>query len=424
MAGVEEEDLESKAYLSPSSLTKSKSQSISNLAENLMKRELMTMNGKKLGGEKKSDFLPNLNMGEKVTQVFTLSDDVNPEFKQQRNPGLPRFTLLHYSPIKAAWDWIILLLVIYTAIFTPYVTAFLLNEFDSSASSVGGNDYFAKFAHTVDDDLAGATDPAIVLNGVNDPITLLSSNLNSVNFIESSSNSKSKSTKYSFFNTFNHGPLAFIDLIVDIMFIIDILINFRTTYINKNDQLVSHPGKIALHYFKGWFLIDVVAAIPFDLMLIGSETKEVGSHFGAVHSFCQSIHALTSRLSLMFKGGYLIGLLKTARLLRLVRVARKLDRYSEYGAAVLFLLMCTFALIAHWLGKLTPANQWDFPKKFKMSDSGLFLFKACIWYAIGNSERRFYAERGIPITWLDQLANQTHQVSSSSDFSSVPNRFV
>ena len=45
----------------------------------------------------------------------------------------------------------------------------------------------------------------------------------------------------------------------------------------------------------------------------------------------------------------LIGLLKTARLLRLVRVARKLDRYSEYGAAVLLLLMATFALIAHWL---------------------------------------------------------------------------
>ena len=57
----------------------------------------------------------------------------------------------------------------------------------------------------------------------------------------------------------------------------------------------------------------------------------------------------------------LIGLLKTARLLRLVRVARKLDRYSEFGAAVLFLLMCSFALIAHWL--------------------------ACIWYAIGNMER-------------------------------------
>ena len=57
-------------------------------------------------------------------------------------------------------------------------------------------------------------------------------------------------------------------------------------------------------------------------------------------------------LFFFLKGGYLIGLLKTARLLRLVRVARKTDRYSEYGAAVLMLLMSTFALIAHWLGIL------------------------------------------------------------------------
>ncbi len=86
----------------------------------------------------------------------------------------------------------------------------------------------------------------------------------------------------------------------------------------------------------------------------------------------------------------MIGLLKTARLLRLVRVARKLDRYSEYGAAVLFLLMCTFALIAHWLGN-------------NLSDYYLLLISpvfdnlnfanslACIWYAIGNSERKTYA---------------------------------
>ena len=64
------------------------------------------------------------------------------------------------------------------------------------------------------------------------------------------------------------------------MFIIDILINFRTTYVNKNDEVVSHPGKITVHYFKGWFLIDVVAAIPFDLLLFGSETDEVSTAGG------------------------------------------------------------------------------------------------------------------------------------------------
>ncbi len=77
----------------------------------------------------------------------------------------------------------------------------------------------------------------------------------------------------------------------------------------------------------------------------------------------------------------MIGLLKTARLLRLVRVARKLDRYSEYGAAVLLLLMATFALIAHWL--------------------------ACIWYAIGNVERPTLSDP--KIGWLDELSRQTHQ---------------
>ncbi|KAL3831234.1 hypothetical protein ACJMK2_023011, partial [Sinanodonta woodiana] len=223
--------------------------------------------------------------------VLSLGADVLPEYKLQ-SPRIPRCTILHYSPFKAIWDWIILLLVIYTAIFTPYVAAFLLSE---------------QRKH----------DKEEVESQYQDPLTI-------------------------------------IDLIVDIMFIIDILINFRTTYVNKNDEVVSHPGKIAVHYFKGWFLIDVVAAIPFDLLLFGSETDETTT---------------------------LIGLLKTARLLRLVRVARKLDRYSEYGAAVLMLLMATFALIAHWL--------------------------ACIWYAIANVERPHLDEP--KIGWLDELARQTHQ---------------
>ena len=63
---------------------------------------------------------------------------------------------------------------------------------------------------------------------------------------------------------------------VDVMFIIDILINFRTTFVNVNDEVVSHPAKIAVHYFRGWFLIDLMAAIPFDLVFgLGTDTDEV-----------------------------------------------------------------------------------------------------------------------------------------------------
>ena len=138
--------------------------------------------------------------------------------------------------------------------------------------------------------------------------------------------------------------LNVIELIVDVMFIIDLLVNLRTTYVKHNEELVTRASQIAKHYLKGWFLIDVTAAIPFDILFSLLQTN--GSSGG--------------------ESTILMGLLKTARLLRLVRIARKLDRYSEYGVGVLILLTATFALIAHWL--------------------------ACIWYAIGRLERNTHGK--------------------------------
>lgn len=72
---------------------------------------------------------------------------------------------------------------------------------------------------------------------------------------------------------------------VDVTFVIDILINFRTTFVNGQDEVVSHPGRIAIHYLTGWFIIDLVAAIPFDLLLVGSDTDEVNFLIINRHSF-------------------------------------------------------------------------------------------------------------------------------------------
>ncbi|XP_077407895.1 voltage-gated inwardly rectifying potassium channel KCNH6 isoform X2 [Vanacampus margaritifer] len=231
-------------------------------------------------------------------KVLSLESDVLPEHKLQV-PETTRWILLHYSPFKAFWDWIILLLVLYTAVFTPYSATFLLDEHGDARQRICG---------------------------------------------------------------YMCDPLNVADLMVDVLFIVDIVINLRTTYVDHNDEVVTQPGRIAKHYIKGWFPIDLFAAIPFDLLIFRSGSDEMAT--------------LTS-------------LLKTARLLRLVRVARKLDRYSEYGAAVLFLLMCTFVLIAHWL--------------------------ACIWYAIGFVERP-YTETG----WLDNLAEQLGKTYNDNDSGSGP----
>lgn len=144
--------------------------------------------------------------------MLSLGADVLPEYKLQA-PRIHRWTILHYSPFKAVWDWVILLLVIYTAIFTPYSAAFLLSEVEEQRRRTCG---------------------------------------------------------------YTCNPLNVVDLLVDVMFIVDILINFRTTYVNQNEEVVSHPGRIAQHYFKGWFLIDIVAAIPFDLLIFRSGSEEDG----------------------------------------------------------------------------------------------------------------------------------------------------
>ncbi|XP_069579416.1 voltage-gated inwardly rectifying potassium channel KCNH7-like isoform X2 [Brachyistius frenatus] len=297
-----------------SSLLGSTSDSNLNKYSAISKIPLITLNFSEANNEKKCPSPPSSektiiapkvkdrthNVTDKVTQVLSLGADVLPEYKLQ-TPRMDKWTILHYSPFKAVWDWLILLLVIYTAIFTPYSAAFLLNDIEEQRRRECG---------------------------------------------------------------YSCSPLNVVDLIVDIMFIVDILINFRTTYVNVNEEVVSHPAKIAIHYFKGWFLIDMVAAIPFDLLIFGSGSDETTT---------------------------LIGLLKTARLLRLVRVARKLDRYSEYGAAVLMLLMCIFALIAHWL--------------------------ACIWYAIGNVEKPYLEHK---IGWLDNLGVSIGKKYNYSDPSSGP----
>ncbi|XP_040563458.1 potassium voltage-gated channel protein eag isoform X2 [Lepeophtheirus salmonis] len=147
--------------------------------------------------------------------------------------------------------------------------------------------------------------------------------------------------------------LLVVDSIVDVIFFIDIVLNFHTTYVGAGGEVVSDPKVIRLNYLKSWFVIDLLSCLPYDVFNAFDHDEDgIGSLFSA---------------------------LKVVRLLRLGRVVRKLDRYLEYGAAMLVLLLCFYMLVAHWL--------------------------ACIWYSIGNSDLM----NGIEYGWLYTLANITKQ---------------
>ena len=56
------------------------------------------------------------------------------------------------------------------------------------------------------------------------------------------------------------------EVLITFFFTIDIVLNFFTPYYT-NHRLVVDRKQIAQHYLKGWFWVDLLAALPFALIL-------------------------------------------------------------------------------------------------------------------------------------------------------------
>uniref|UniRef100_A0A671US30 Potassium voltage-gated channel, subfamily H (eag-related), member 5a n=1 Tax=Sparus aurata TaxID=8175 RepID=A0A671US30_SPAAU len=171
-----------------------------------------------------------------------------------------------------------------------------------------------------------------------------------------------------------------LDSVVDVIFLIDIVLNFHTTFVGPAGEVVSDAKLIRMNYLKTWFVIDLLSCLPYDIINAFENVDEV-SELQNHHSDSSHFHRNTTRAEDSVLPGLssLFSSLKVIRLLRLGRVARKLDHYLEYGAAVLVLLVCVFGLVAHWL--------------------------ACIWYSIGDYEVIDETTNTIKTdSWLYQLA--------------------
>nr|XP_054603915.1 potassium voltage-gated channel subfamily H member 5 isoform X2 [Nothobranchius furzeri] len=183
-----------------------------------------------------------------------------------------------------------------------------------------------------------------------------------------------------------HNNLAWlvVDSVVDVIFLIDIVLNFHTTFVGPAGEVISDAKLIRMNYLKTWFVIDLLSCLPYDIINAFENVDEdviphasPSSHLRDFSHF----HRNTTRVEDSVLPGLssLFSSLKVIRLLRLGRVARKLDHYLEYGAAVLVLLVCVFGLVAHWL--------------------------ACIWYSIGDHEVIDESTNSIKTdSWLYQLA--------------------
>merc|ERR1712176_755295 len=122
-----------------------------------------------------------------------------------------------------------------------------------------------------------------------------------------------------------------LSVICEVVFIIDVFLSCITTYINDDGVVISDLKHIFSHYLKTWFLVDFLAAIPWELLILMTSSQD--------DSF--------------------LYFLKAIAILRIFRVFRNSSYYMSSGFSSLVFMMAIFVVFAHFI--------------------------ACGWFAIGKS---------------------------------------
>ena len=127
--------------------------------------------------------------------------------------------------------------------------------------------------------------------------------------------------------------LFWVNRSVDALFVFDIFLNFFVAIVDPLDgQLVFHHPTIIKKYLKGWFIIDVISVMPFDLLSFIFENGEVGK--------LKILRVLR-----------LLRLMKLLRILRAGRIFQRLE--TQYQIDYSRLELAKFVLLAlltsHWM---------------------------------------------------------------------------
>ena len=128
---------------------------------------------------------------------------------------------------------------------------------------------------------------------------------------------------------------SWIDATVDILFGIDLILNFFFAYYNSEEVLITNHKKIASTYLKSWFFIDLISILPFDKLF------EIGDF---------------NSLGRIIKLPKLYKLIKMTRLVRMLKILKERSKLVKYlqdllsigvGCERLLFFILLFLVICH-----------------------------------------------------------------------------
>jgi len=127
------------------------------------------------------------------------------------------------------------------------------------------------------------------------------------------------------------GPLFVLNRFIDIFFLSDMVLQFFVKPIGGDGRIISRPSLIARNYLFGWFPVDVISVIPFDLLSVIADSSDMGN----------------------LKALRVIRVLRLIKLARVFRVSRLLVRWQNMFAVNYNLLSLVNYLVlvltaSHW----------------------------------------------------------------------------
>ncbi|XP_007423427.1 potassium/sodium hyperpolarization-activated cyclic nucleotide-gated channel 1, partial [Python bivittatus] len=219
-----------------------------------------------------------------------------------------------------------------------------------------------------------------------------------------------------FFTEQTTTPWIIFNVASDTVFLLDLIMNFRTGTVNEDSsEIILDPKIIKMNYLKSWFVVDFISSIPVDYIFL------------IVEKGMDSEVYKTARALRIVRFTKILSLLRLLRLSRLIRYIHQWEEifhmtYDLASAVVrIFNLIGMMLLLCHWDGCLqflVPLLQ-DFPQDCWVSLNGMVnnswgkqysyaLFKAMShMLCIGYGARAPVSMSDLWITMLSMIVGAT-----------------
>ena len=113
---------------------------------------------------------------------------------------------------------------------------------------------------------------------------------------------------------------------IELVFLIDLIVNFRFSYINETGDEIYDPKKIAKHYLRHRFFIDLIALIPFDPIA----------------------HALHMKFLRMFKLIKVVGILRFDEIINFLNLTKRTKQIIAFVYLVFFQIILVHCVACIW----------------------------------------------------------------------------